>query len=398
MTIKDKKVFQFKVSLECSKPLIWRRILIPEDASFFDLHMAIQDSMGWLDYHLHCFYISQKRTTMPIIVRLPNPEFDDDGIGIVLDERLEKIASHFNRSIKQCKYEYDFGDGWSHTVLFENELPLDINVKYPQCLAGKNACPPEDSGGIWGYEDKLKILNNPKHPEYKEVLEWFCIDEPSEFDPAEFDLNEIEFRDTDESLKEYMKRSYPSENKTDCVSYPRSKTDEVLDTQHHGCLFGIGMVHRPIRTQRVSSTSQSNCRGIRTSLSNKSDSSERIALLMQKNLPRMGRWEIAQRADPITEKTFGKDLALILNLVVHEESYFILNTYVSPPAEEGSVVKVLLEAISNNSALPNIVLTKDKKIFAELESIAGSLDFKVLLVNKLKASPQIFRDMTRLLG
>ncbi|MEI8123639.1 MAG: plasmid pRiA4b ORF-3 family protein [bacterium] len=342
MTRKDKKVFQFKVSLECSKPLIWRRILIPEDATFFDLHMAIQDSMGWLDYHLHCFYISQKRTTMPIIVRLPNPEFDDNGIGIILDERSEKIVNHFNRSIKQCKYEYDFGDGWSHTVLFENELPLDINVKYPQCLAGKNACPPEDSGGVWGYEDKLKILNNPKHPEYKEVLEWFCIDEPSEFDPAEFDLNEIEFRNTDEALKEYMKRYYPLENG--------------------------------------------------------SDSSDQISLIVQKSLPRMGRWEIAQRADPITEKTFGKDLALILNLVVHEESYFILNTYVSPPAEEGSVAKVLLEAISNNSALPDIVLTKDKKIFAELESIAGSLDFKVLLVNKLKASPQIFRDMTRLLG
>jgi hypothetical protein len=88
-TYNSKKVFQLKLTLNDSSPRVWRRILVPTDFTFFDLHCAIQDVMGWADYHLHNFYIAQKGTLMPIIVSLPNPEVES--FAFEIDERYEKF-------------------------------------------------------------------------------------------------------------------------------------------------------------------------------------------------------------------------------------------------------------------------------------------------------------------
>ncbi|MBI3554008.1 MAG: plasmid pRiA4b ORF-3 family protein [Elusimicrobia bacterium] len=82
------------------------------------------------------------------------------------------------------RYEYDFGDGWTHTILVEKTLPPDDPKKYPLCLEGARACPPEDCGGVPGYEETLEIIADPKHPEHEERLEW--LGEP--YDPEAFDL------------------------------------------------------------------------------------------------------------------------------------------------------------------------------------------------------------------
>ena len=88
-------------------------------------------------------------------------------------------------------YTYDFGDDWVHKIKFEKILTREKNIDYPICIKGKRACPPEDCGGIWGYEDLLEIINNPKHEEYEEMLEWLG----GEFDPEHFDVKEIRFSD-----------------------------------------------------------------------------------------------------------------------------------------------------------------------------------------------------------
>jgi Plasmid pRiA4b ORF-3-like protein len=82
-------------------------------------------------------------------------------------------------------YEYDFGDGWEHVVLLEKVLPPEQGVDYPRCTAGKRACPPEDVGGVWGYESFLETIRDPSHPEHDDMLEWAG----GEFDPEQFDLN-----------------------------------------------------------------------------------------------------------------------------------------------------------------------------------------------------------------
>lgn len=213
--VPDDKVLSFKVTLNDSKPKVWRRIIVPADYTFFELHLAIQDAMGWTDSHLHHFMSdtrSQPKSKRKgergevIYINFPNPEIDDwDVSGESIDERFEKIADWFPKRVKQCTYEYDFGDSWSHTVLFERELGREKGQKYPQCTAGKNACPPEDCGGVWGYKDLQKILKNTKHPEHESMLEWLMLEDARDFDPSYFDPSEIEFADPKDVLKEYEK-------------------------------------------------------------------------------------------------------------------------------------------------------------------------------------------------
>lgn len=199
----DSAIFQLKITLNYSSPLAWRRILVPADYTFFDLHCAIQSAMGWKDSHLHAFYIENKKTHDRIIIKFPGRDGDDFYGSQPLDERNELVADYFGKKIKQCVYCYDFGDNWDHTVLFEKKLSADQKTVYPRCVAGKGACPPEDCGSYVGYENLQKIMNNPKHPEHGEMLEWLCIDDASEFDPLAFSTAEVEFENPKRRLKEY---------------------------------------------------------------------------------------------------------------------------------------------------------------------------------------------------
>jgi hypothetical protein len=199
-----KALIQFKITLSESSPRIWRRIVVPKSYSFFDLHVAIQNSMGWLDSHLHAFTISQKGTTTPISIQFPDPENDEMfGQNENLDERYEKIADYFGKRIKQSQYTYDFGDSWDHIVLFEREMIADPMVTYPKCIAGENACPPDDCGGLGGYDRLQMIMQDSSHPEHKDMLDWLGIDHSTQFRPTEFDPEEVVFEDPRERQKEY---------------------------------------------------------------------------------------------------------------------------------------------------------------------------------------------------
>lgn len=204
ISIMAKRAYQFKITLDKSSPRIWRRIIVPEDYAFFDFHVAIQSAMGWTDSHLHAFYLTPKAGKERIVIQYPDPEAEDFG-EYALDERKQKIRDYFGVRIKQCLYTYDFGDSWDHAILFERTIPSRTGEKYPQCLAGANACPPEDCGGVYGYEHLQNILQNSMDPEYKDMVEWLCLEDPTDFDPATFDPLEIEFEDPKKRLKEYRK-------------------------------------------------------------------------------------------------------------------------------------------------------------------------------------------------
>lgn len=195
MAKKIERVYQFKITLKGIKPPIWRRIQVPETYSFWDLHVAIQDSFGWLDYHLHNFEIINPRTGELEEIGIP----DEDGWGSVeiLAGWKRKISRYFSENSKKANYTYDFGDDWNHDVRLEKILPRDPDSKYPVCTGGKRACPPEDCGGPWGYEDFLEIIMDPGHEEHDEMLEWAG----GHFDPEEFDMTEIQFDDPEERLK-----------------------------------------------------------------------------------------------------------------------------------------------------------------------------------------------------
>ncbi len=179
--------------------------MVPASYTFFDLHCAIQNAMGWTDSHLHAFYVGAGKMRDKITIEFPNPEMDDFYRKDSRDERKNLVADYLGKTVKQCVYSYDFGDGWDHTILFERVLPRDPKVVYPQCVAGENACPPEDCGGVWGYRDLQKILKNPRHKEHRDMLDWLCLDDPKDFDPHEFDLKEVYFENPKKRLAAWNK-------------------------------------------------------------------------------------------------------------------------------------------------------------------------------------------------
>lgn len=206
------EVFVFKITLNESAPRVWRRIEVPATYTFFDLHCAIQDAMSWTDSHLHAFRLNTRSQSKSkrvsergtvITIEFPNPEGNNEYSDECYDERVERIADWFGKRMAQCVYDYDFDDSWTHTILFEKKAPYELEVKYPRCTAGKNACPPEDCGGVGGYEELQKIMKDSRHEEHADMLKWLCIESAEEFDPKHFDLAEIQFQDPAKRLREY---------------------------------------------------------------------------------------------------------------------------------------------------------------------------------------------------
>ncbi|MCK5869869.1 MAG: plasmid pRiA4b ORF-3 family protein [Methyloprofundus sp.] len=176
-----RSTYQLKISLEGTKPPIWRRLLVSSDIKLDIFHLALQITMGWNNSHLHHF-ISQEQKFYGI----KDDDFEVEGFEMH-DESTTRLSKLLKIEKDSLIYEYDFGDGWMHKVLLEKTLPFDPAKKLPYCVIGKRACPPEDCGGIWGYANLLAILNNPEHKEYEEMLEWLG----DEFDPAYLGRREI---------------------------------------------------------------------------------------------------------------------------------------------------------------------------------------------------------------
>lgn len=177
-------ILQFKVTLKDVKPAVWRRIEVPASYTFWELHVAIQDAMGWLDCHLHLFRV---RGAARRFVEIGIPDDDPfEDMPAWLAGWTVQVADYFRRVGARASYEYDFGDGWRHDLRLEAILPRAAKTKYPRCVAGAQRCPPEDCGGPYGYRELLKTISDPDHEEYESMLEWLGgpID-PGSFDPAD---------------------------------------------------------------------------------------------------------------------------------------------------------------------------------------------------------------------
>lgn len=173
----EKIIFQLKVTLKDIRPLIWRRIQIADPITLAQLHLILQEVMGWANSHLYQFTIGGINYGIP-----------DDEWGLKIeDAKKVKLADMVAEEKSKFVYEYDFGDGWEHEILVEKVLPPEKGQRYPVCLAGKRACPPEDCGGAWGYANLLEIIRNPRHKEYKEMMEWLG----EGFEPEAFDVDEV---------------------------------------------------------------------------------------------------------------------------------------------------------------------------------------------------------------
>jgi len=171
--------YQLKITLQGSKPPIWRRVVVMPTLTFASLHQVIQLAMGWDDCHLHEFNVNGERIGRPPAADdLMGMEADDD----LRDERKVRLSQFLLQPKQKFSYTYDFGDSWEHLLVLEKILPGA--VAKPICLAGKMACPPEDCGGLYGYMRLLDVLSHPRHPEHEEMKEW-CGDN---WDAEAFDV------------------------------------------------------------------------------------------------------------------------------------------------------------------------------------------------------------------
>ena len=184
-------VHQFLIVLSGTDPLVWRRLQVPVTYSFWDLHVAIQDAMGWLDYHLHEFRLLDAKNK---ITAIGIPTDEEPGQRPLIPSWRVRISEYFNHRLYHALpalYVYDFGDDWEHALVYENEQPIEESTVYPRCVAGARRCPPEDCGGVHGYEDFLAAISDPAHPERESLLAWAG----GSYDPDAFDPINVVFDD-----------------------------------------------------------------------------------------------------------------------------------------------------------------------------------------------------------
>lgn len=183
--------FILKISLMGSDPLIWRRVEVHSGITLHELHFVIQCLFGWNCSHLYQFHVTPGG-------KLTNKAFREAALydyrppGIEADDQThpaeKTILSHiFNGDRKQIVYEYDFGDSWMHVVKLEKRSVGGEQDFIPVCVAGENAAPLDDMGGIYGFYEYLEAIADETHERHEDAMEWM----PEGYDPSAFDLNEI---------------------------------------------------------------------------------------------------------------------------------------------------------------------------------------------------------------
>jgi len=181
--------YQIKISLKEIKPEIWRRLRIPGNITFQQLHQIIQSSFDWLSYHLYKFDFPKTVITEPDNSFAPGELYGEDVTE--LDPEITIINKFLDVS-REFEYEYDFGDGWIHKIVVEKQMKDTKRNSVPECLGGARFRPPEDVGGISGYGNFIESINNKKHPERKENLDWAEKDTRGYiYDPEYFNINEV---------------------------------------------------------------------------------------------------------------------------------------------------------------------------------------------------------------
>lgn len=174
------RIMALEVAIEGVKPRIWRRITIPAHAPLDTLHQAIQVAFGWESYHLYEFRVGERS------IGIPDHEA---GWGEPVDDARKTLTQDiFSRLGDVCEYVYDFGDNWVHSVTFVSAEPAKLGLGAPsvRCLGGERAAPPEDCGGVHGYQELIAALGNKRHKRHKELREW-----AGEYDPEAFDAEAV---------------------------------------------------------------------------------------------------------------------------------------------------------------------------------------------------------------
>lgn len=179
------KIYRLRISLKAIAPEIWRQVEVA-DITLAKLHGVIQYGMGWRNCHLHMYHTPLGRFT--------DPKFglaEEEWCADVGDSRRVRLGDLLKATGDSFGYEYDFGDCWHHVVVCEairDSAPGSPYPPKPRCVAGARACPPEDAGGVSGYEDLLRVLADPQDEEHEHLVSWSTQPRNRLYDPEYVDL------------------------------------------------------------------------------------------------------------------------------------------------------------------------------------------------------------------
>lgn len=183
--------FQFKIRIKgISKPPVWRKVSVPAGFSFLQFHDVIQTVFGWENAHLFEFKDKEYQSDLRIGIPYEDDFFDPEFAARLKDADKIKLSAIFNQVGQKLFYVYDFGDSWVHDITLE---AIDGNkAKQAVCLSGKGACPPEDCGGVWGYEEIKDTFATASGSEAAgDYREWLGLDEGEIWDANLFDLDAV---------------------------------------------------------------------------------------------------------------------------------------------------------------------------------------------------------------
>jgi hypothetical protein len=171
--------FQLRIQLQDVRPIVWRRLLVPGAIRLSKCADILCAAMGWENYHLHQFRVGRALYGMHV----------EEHAEREIDEKTVSVLQAF-RDERRFFFDYDFGDSWEHEVVVESISRTPLGLKFAVCVDGQNACPPEDVGGVPGYEEFLGVIADPTHEEHEHYVGW----SGGSFDPTDFDLAEVNAR------------------------------------------------------------------------------------------------------------------------------------------------------------------------------------------------------------
>lgn len=159
-------ITRVRIELADTTPLVWRELDLPLSTTLASLHDIIQVVMRWQDYHLHEFLIGDK------VYGVPDREDVVDERKVFKEKGL-RLGALIERGVREFLYVYDFGDNWRHRITIDEPRPGDPGLEYPRFVAGARRAPPEDVGGITGFEEFLEAMADPEHEYHQQMLNWY---------------------------------------------------------------------------------------------------------------------------------------------------------------------------------------------------------------------------------
>jgi len=171
-------IARLNITLDGVEPSVTRTLQVPVNLRLDRLHLVIQAAMGWENAHLYTFLAGTKRWARPDL------GFDNDALPVATASLADIIVASGAAPIR---YIYDFGDDWVHLITVQaTDAPVPGDL-YPKLLDVLGHCPPEDVGGLPGYQNFLEALADKRHPDHRHLTEWHG----GPFDPKAPETDEL---------------------------------------------------------------------------------------------------------------------------------------------------------------------------------------------------------------